>query len=53
MDDVYDIETKAQSSRFAAIEEIKKKSIQEPLAIPKSVFQKFLEDFKNAGISVL
>ena len=33
--------------RFAKIEEIKKKSKQELLAIPKSVFQKCLEDWKK------
>ena len=37
---VYDIVVKAQSSRFATIEEIKEKSKKELLAIPKSAFQK-------------
>ena len=35
----YDIETKSKSSRFATIEEIKEKSKQELLAIPKNAFQ--------------
>ena len=42
----YDIETKAQTFRFATIEEIRKKSKEELLAIPR-VFQKCLEDWKK------
>ena len=33
--------------RFATMEEIKEKSKQELLAIPKSEFQKFFEDWKK------
>ena len=36
----YDIETKAQSSRFTTVEEIKEKLKQELLAIPKSMKKK-------------
>ena len=43
-----------KGKHFAATEEIKEKSKQELLALPKSVFQKCFEDWKkNAGISVL
>ena len=44
----YDIETKARSSRFATIGEIKEKSKQELLARFKSVSR----IGKNAGVSV-
>ena len=43
----YDIEIKAQSFHFATIDEIKEKSKQELLVIPKSVFQKCFEDWKK------
>ena len=43
----YNIESKAQSYRFAKIEEIKEKSKQELLAIPKNPFQKCYEDWKR------
>ena len=36
-----------KTKRFAAIEEIKRKSKQELLAIPKSMFQKCFEDWKK------
>ena len=39
-----EIETKAQSFRFATFEEIKERSKQELLAIPKGAFQKCFED---------
>ena len=38
---------------FATIEEIKEKSKQELLAIPKGASHKCFEDWKNAEISVL
>ena len=47
-----DIEIEDQTSRFAPIEEIEKISKLELLAIPKIAFQKWLEDWKNDGISV-
>ena len=43
----YDIESKSQSSRFATIEDIREKSKEEPLAIPKIVFQKGFDDWKK------
>ena len=43
----YDIETNAQSQRFATIKEIKEKSKQELLVISKSEFQKYFEDWKK------
>ena len=36
-----------KSKRFATIEEIKEKSKQELLVIPKSAFQKCFEDWKK------
>ena len=39
--------------RFAMVEEIKDKSKQGLLAIPKSAFQKYFEDWENAEISGL
>ena len=42
-----------KGERFPTIEEIKEKSQQELLAIPKSSFQKCCEYRKKAGISVL
>ena len=47
------LKTPIIGKRFAAIEEIKEKSKQKLLAIPKVAFQKCFENWKNAGISVL
>ena len=41
------LKTPMKGKRFATIEAIKEKSKQELLAIPKSTFQKFFEDWKN------
>ena len=41
------LKTPMKGKRFAAIEEIKEKSKQELLAIPKSAFQKCFEDWKK------
>ena len=49
----HDIETKAQSYRFAAIEEIKEKSKQELLAMLKSSFRSISWLGTNSGISTL
>ena len=43
----YDIETKAQSSRFVTIREIKEKSKQELLAIQKSACRNCLVELKK------
>ena len=42
-----------KGKRFFTIEEIKEKSKHKLLAILKRAFQKCLEDWNNAGISVL
>ena len=49
----YAIEAKAQSSRFATIEEIKEKLKQELLAIPKGRFRSVSRIGKNADINIL
>ena len=41
------LKTPMKGKRVATIEEIKEKSKQELLAIPKSAFQKCLEDWKK------
>ena len=41
------LKTPLKGKRFSTIEEIKEKSIQELLAIPKSAFQKYFEDWKK------
>ena len=41
------LKTPMKGKRFATIEEIKEKSKHELLAIPKSAFQKFFEDWKK------
>ena len=47
------LKTPMKGKGFATIEEIKEKSKQKLLAIPKVAFQKCFENWKNAGISVL
>ena len=39
--------TPMKGKRFATIKEVKEKSKQDLLSIPKSVFQKYFEDWKN------
>ena len=41
------LQTLLKEKRCATIEEIKEKSIQELLAVPKSVSQKYFEDWKK------
>ena len=41
------LKTPMKGKRFATIEEIKEKSKQELLALPKSAFQKCFEDWKK------
>ena len=41
------LKTPMKGKRYATIEEIKEKSNQQLLAIPKSMFQKFFEDRKK------
>lgn len=47
------LKTPMKEKRLAKIKQIKVKSKQKLLAIPKSAFRKYFEDWKTAGISVL
>ena len=47
------LKTLMKWKHFAMIEEIKEKSKQGLVALPKSAFQSYFVDCKNAGISVL